>query len=170
MSSLQQILPEPVSEAVEKVFLAKLYAKMLTSATQLVKAVRAIQAKYGDEGVEIIHQAFREHSVERGRKMARQADATTLKAFCSALEAGCTGSHEWLKLEDTAKRQSYRFTRCMWAEIFNELGARDIGFWLCEGDAPMSSAFSPAIGFQRTKTLMAGADCCDHVFYLKNKA
>ncbi len=167
MSSLQQILPEPVPEAVEKAFLAKLYSKMLTGATPLVKAVRAIQAKYGDEGVETIHQVFKEHAMERGRKMAREADTGTLSAFCSALEAGCTGSHEWLKLEDTEKRQSYRFTRCMWAEIFNELDARDIGFWWCEGDGPMSSAFSSAIGFQRTKTLMEGNDCCDHIFYLK---
>ena len=169
MGSLQQILPEPVSEAVEKAFLAKLYSKMLTSATPLVKAVRAIQAKYGDEGVEVIHQAFKEHAAERGRKMAREAKAGTLKAYCSALEAGCTGGNEWLKLEDTDKRQAYRFTRCIWAEIFNELGARDIGFWMCEGDEPMASAFNPAIGFQRTKTLMEGDDCCDHIFYLRNK-
>lgn len=167
MGSLQGILPEAVPEAVEKAFLAKLYSKMLTSATPLVKAVRAIQAKYGDEGVETIHRVFKEHAIERGRKMASEADARTLPAFCTALEAGCAGSHEWLKLEGTEKRQSYRFTRCMWAEIFNELGAPDIGFWWCEGDEPISSAFNPAIGFQRTKTLMEGDDCCDHIFYLK---
>lgn len=99
--------------------------------------------------------------------MAEEADALTLPAFCAALEAGCTGTHEWLKLEDTDKRQVYRFTRCMWAEIFNELGAPGIGYWLCEGDAPISSAFNPVIGFQRSKTLMEGDDCCDHVFYMK---
>ncbi len=170
MSSLQQISPEPIPEAIEQAFLTKLYSKLLMSATLLVKSVRAIQAKYGDEGVETIHHAYKELSGERGRKMAREANALTLPAFCSALEAGCTGSHEWLKLEDTDKRQAYRFTRCMWAEIFDELGAPDIGFWLCEGDAPISSAFNPAIGFQRSKTLMEGDDCCDHVFYLKNEA
>jgi len=167
MSSLQQISSEPIPEALEKAFLMKLRSKMLTGATFLVKAVRAIQAKYGDKGVEAIHQAFIEWAAERGRKMAREADARTLPAFCSALEAGCAGSQEWLKLEDTAKRQAYRFTRCMWAEVFAELEALDIGFWLCEGDSPMSSAFNPAIGFQRTKTLMEGDDCCDHIFYLK---
>ena len=167
MGSLQQILPEPVPEAVEKAFLEKLRSKMLNSAVPLVKAVRAIKAKYGDEGVETIHKVFKEHAIERGRKMTRGAESNTLKAFCSALETGCTGSHEWIKLEDTDKRQSYRFTRCLWAEIFNELGARDIGFWWCEGDEPIASVFNPAIGFQRTRTLMEGDDCCDHIFYLK---
>jgi len=170
MSSLQQILPEPVPEVVEKAFLMKLRSNMLTGAIHLVAAVRAIQVKYGDEGVEAIHQAFNQLAPENGRKMAREANAPSLRAYCSALEAGCTGSHEWLKLEDTDTRQAYRFTRCMWAEVFAELDTRDIGFWLCEGDAPMASAFNPAIGFQRTKTLMEGDDCCDHIFYLKNEA
>ena len=170
MSSLQSILPEPVPEAVEEAFLMKLRSKMLTGATLLVKAVRAIQEKYGDEGVEAIHHAINEWAAERGRKMAREANTPTLQAFCSALETGCAGGNEWLKLEETDRRQAYRFTRCIWAEVFAELDALDIGFWMCEGDAPMSSAFNPAIGFQRTKTLMEGDDCCDHIFYLKNEA
>jgi len=170
MSSLQQISSKPIPEAIEKAFLMKLRSTMLTSATFLVVAVRAVQTKYGDEGVEAIHHAFKERAVERSGKMAREAGAPTLQAFCSALEAGCAGSQEWLKLEDTDTRQAYRFTRCMWAEVFAELDALDIGFWLCEGDAPTASAFNPAIGFQRTKTLMEGDDCCDHIFYLKNEA
>ncbi|NIM06238.1 MAG: hypothetical protein GTN65_11635 [Armatimonadetes bacterium] len=120
--------------------------------------------------METIHRAFKELAVERGRKMAQEASSPTLRAFCAALEAGCAGSHEWLKLEDADRRQAYRFTRCMWAEIFTELDARDIGFWLCEGDDPIASAFNAAIGFQRNKTLMEGDDCCDHIFYLKNEA
>ena len=170
MSSLQQISSKPIPEAVEKAFLMRLRSEMLISATLLVAAVRAIQAKYGDEGVEAIHHAFKEVAVERGEKMAREVGAPTLQAYCSALEAGCAGSQEWLKLEDTDTRQAYRFTRCMWAGVFAELDALDIGFWLCEGDAPAASAFNPAIGFQRTKTLMEGDDCCDHIFYLKNEA
>ena len=169
MSSLQQISSEPIPEAVEKAFLVKLRSKMFNDAVLLVKTVRAIQKKYSDDGVEAIHHAFKEVTVERGGKMAREASASTLKDFCSALEAGCAGSHEWRKLEDTEKRQAYRFTRCMWAEIFAELDALDIGFWLCEGDAPMASAFNPAIGFQRIKTLMEGDDCCDHIFYLEKE-
>jgi hypothetical protein len=169
MSSLQQISSESIPEAVEKAFLVKLRSKMFNSAVLLVETVRAIQKKYGDEGVEAIHNAFKEVAAERGKKMVCEASATTLKAFCSALEAGCAGSHEWRKIEDTDKRQAYCFTRCMQAEVFAELDALDIGFWLCEGDAPMASAFNPAIGFRRTKTLMEGHDCCDHIFYLEKE-
>ena len=102
------------------------------------------------------------------REHARRDDHS-LRAFCSALEAGCTGTHEWIKVEDTDVRQAYRFTHCMWAEVFRELGAQEIGFWICEGDGPAAAAFNPAIGFHRTKTLIMGDDCCDHVYYLKDE-
>ena len=51
----------------------------------------------------------------------------------------------------------------MWADIFRSLGAEDIGLWICEGDGPAAAAFNPAIRLKRTKTLMEGDDCCDHV-------
>jgi hypothetical protein len=169
MGSLQHILPGPIPEVLETAFLVKLRSKILTGATKLVTAVRAIQTIYGNEGVEAIHQSFKGLAVETGKKMAREANASSLRAFCSALETRCTGSHEWLKLEDTDVQQVYRFTRCMLAEVFTELDAQDIGFWLCDGDGPMATAFNPAIGFQRTKTLMRGDNCCDHIFYIKNE-
>ena len=167
MTSLKKILPDSVPEAVEKAFLDKLYFKMFSGANYLVIAVRAIQAKYGSEGIEAIHRAIIESAVKRGSKMASDSDDHSPRALCSIIEGICAGSHEWLKLEDSDNRQAYRFTRCMWAEAFKALEAEDIGFWICEGDGPMASAFNPAIGFCRTKTLMMGDDCCDHIYYMK---
>lgn len=168
MGSLQKILPEPVSEAVEKAFLAKLQAKIFAGANNLVLAIQAVQATYGDAGVQTIRRAFAESWAETGRDRAKAAGDNSLRSLCSTLEQICIGSHEWTKLKDSDTRQAYRFTRCMWAEAFRELNAEDIGFWvLCQGDASMASSFNPMIGFSRTKTLMMGDDCCDHVYYLK---
>ena len=168
MSSLQRMLSEPVPKAIEKAFLEKLRSKMLAGAAMLVTAIWATRGVYGEEGVETIHRAFRERAVQLGRERARQVNDHSLRAFCSALEAGCAGTHEWIKVEDTDVRQAYRFTRCMWADVFRELDAQDIGSWICEGDGPTAAAFNPTIGFHRTKTLMMGNDCCDHVYYLKD--
>jgi hypothetical protein len=170
MGSLQKILPETVSEAVEEAFLGKLQAKIFAGASNLVLAVRAVQAVYGDAGVQIVRRAFAESWAEAGKERAKAADDNSLRSLCSAIEQICIGSHEWIKLEDSDTRQAYRFTRCMWAEAFRELNAEDIGFGvLCQGDALMASSFNPIIGFSRTKTLMMGADCCDHVYYLKTR-
>jgi hypothetical protein len=170
MSSLRMILPEPVSEAVEQAFLKKLQGKIMAGANNLVLAVKAVQAKYGDEGVEVIRRAFVESAAESGEEIAKELNDNSLSAFCSFLEGICIGSHEWTKTEDSATRQEYHFTRCMWAEAFQALEAQDIGFWvLCTGDASTASAFNPAIGFSRTKTLMMGDDCCNHIYYLKKQ-
>jgi hypothetical protein len=170
MGSLQKILPEAVSEAVEEAFLSKLQAKIFAGANNLVLAIRAVQAVYSDAGVETIRRAFAESWAETGKEMAKESADNSLRSLCSTLEQTCMGSHEWIKLEDSATRQAYRFTRCMWAEAFRELNAEDIGFWvLCQGDASLASSSNPLIGFSRTKTLMMGDDCCDHVYYLKTQ-
>ena len=169
MSSWQRMWSEPVPEGLQKVFLEKLRSKMLAGAAMLRTAVRAIQESYGQEGVEVIHRAFAERVVQLGRERARMADDHSLRAFCAALEARCAGTHEWTKVEDTDARQAYRFTRCMWAEVFGELDAQDIGTWLCEGDGRVAAIFNPEIAFSRTKTLMMGDDCCDHIFYVRDE-
>jgi L-2-amino-thiazoline-4-carboxylic acid hydrolase len=168
MGSLKKILPEAVSEAVEEAFLGRLRAKISAGASNLVLAIRAVEGVYGDAGVQIISRAFAESWTEAGKERAKASPDNSLRSFCSAIELICIGSHEWTKLEDSDTRQAYRFTRCMWAEAFRELEAEDIGYWvLCQGDSAMASSFNPMIGFSRTKTLMMGDDCCDHVYYLK---
>jgi len=71
MGSLQKILPEAVSEAVEEAFLGKLQAKIFAGANNLVLAVKAVEAVYGDACVEIIRRAFAESWAETGKEMAK---------------------------------------------------------------------------------------------------
>ena len=132
-------------------------------------AVNAVGEEYGDEGVEIIHRAFIERTVKLGKEQAMKVQDNSLRSFCAALEKGCLGTHKFKKLEDSDTRQAYCFTSCMWADVYKELGAPEIGFWICEGDGPAAKASNPSIGFSRTKTLMQGDECCDHVYYVKNK-
>ena len=70
---------------------------------------------------------------------------------------------------DKPGQVGYRFRRCLWAEIFNELCAPDIGRWLCEGDEPSVRSFNPRLGLSRTKTLMSGDSQCNHVFFVKRR-
>lgn len=166
MGSLQYALPFPVGEEIEERFLEILRAKMTSSVSMYVNAIRTFQELYGPASWE----AFRARQLQRAVRGAaesgvRAAD-NSLRGFCTTLENGCRGSHEWEKLEDSDDRQAYKFTRCMWADIFRSLGAQEIGVWICEADGPVAAAFNPGIRFQRTKTLMEGGECCDHVYYL----
>ena len=135
----------------------------------LLTAVSAIRESYGDDGVEVIHQAFKKRAAELGKDRSLKLRNRSLRAFCSALERGCAGTNQWHKVDDTDNRQAYRFTHCMWADVFKQLGAEGIGFWICEGDEPAVTAFNDQIGFKRTMTLMQGHDCCDHVYFVKEQ-
>src|SRR5512139_3148922 len=146
MGSLQKILPEAVSEAVEEAFLGRLRAKIFAGANNLVLVVRAFESAYGDASVQTIFRAFAEAGAETGKERANTSPDNSLRSFCSAIEQICIGSREWTKLEDSDTRQAYRFTRCMWAEAFRELEAEDIGFGvLCQGDVLLASSFNPII-------------------------
>jgi hypothetical protein len=90
-----------------------------------------------------------------------------LRAFCARLEAGCAGSHQWERVLDEPGRIAYRFTRCLWAEAFRELGEPELGFYLCAADEPAVRACNPRLGFRRTRTLMRGDPECDHVFLVE---
>lgn len=168
MGSLQEALLQGVDDAVEQKFLEILRRKVTGAVRRYVDAVRAVEEAYGPEGCEAMRRYQRRKLVERNAERGAVAADNSLRAFCSALEEGCRGSHEWQKLEDTERRQAYRFTRCMWAEIYRALDASDIGVWICEGDGPAASAFNPEIRFERTKTLMEGDDYCDHVFFVED--
>ena len=132
----------------------------------LVGVVRAMEEQFGPE----VHEVLREKRANRTGRPEDQLGPPEedLHAFCDRLEKGCTGSHEWERLVDEPGEVGYTFTACLWAEIFNELGATDIGWWWCEGDEPAVKAYHPRLGFRRTKTLMEGDDECDHIFLVED--
>ena len=59
-----------------------------------------------------------------------------------------------------------RITECLWAKIFREAEAADIGYAaICYPDFATASAFNPKIKLVRHSTLMEGGDFCDFRYY-----
>jgi len=141
--------------------------KMTSAVSMYVEALRAIEQLYGLAAVGAVQEHQMRKWVAAAAERRELAEETSLRAYCGSLEEGCRGSHLWEKLEESETRQAYRFTRCLWAELFRSLNAEDIGVWICEADGPVAAAFNPGIRFQRTKTLMEGDDCCDHIYYVE---
>jgi hypothetical protein len=79
-------------------------------------------------------------------------------------------SQRWERVVDESDRVGYRFTRCVWAEIFRALGEPEVGYLFCAGDDPAVRAYNPHLAFERTKLLMNGDEWCDHVFYVAEEA
>ncbi|HCY43633.1 MAG TPA: hypothetical protein DHV48_20250 [Prolixibacteraceae bacterium] len=62
-------------------------------------------------------------------------------------------------LENTASTRIYKITNCLWAKVFREAKAEDIGYALvCYGDYAIAKTNNKTL--ERDKTLMQGNDCC----------
>jgi hypothetical protein len=68
----------------------------------------------------------------------------------------------WVITEDTDRSISKKITECLFAKVFRDSGAADIGYaYSCYYDFPSARAYNPKLKLIRTKTLMAGDDCCN---------
>jgi hypothetical protein len=163
--SINDILPEPVSEEAEAIIIDQIRAKMMGAAGLTVALLRAMEERFGPEAREVVREM-----AQRGEHEPRRDPGDPerdLHEFCAQLERGCVGSHRWERVADEADRIGYEFTSCMWADVFRELGEVELGLVICAGDQPMVRAYNPRLGFRRTKVLMAGDDVCDHVFLVE---
>ena len=161
--SLNDILPEPISEENERILLDLLKRKMKGASGMAVRLLHAMEERFGSQAREV----FRDMIGDCTPRPDAGAPQTDLEQFCAQLDRACVGSHEWERVIDEPDRIGYRFTRCMWAEVYRELGEPELGFVICAGDEPAVKSYNPELGFKRTKVLMNGDPVCDHVYYVQ---
>ncbi len=71
-------------------------------------------------------------------------------------------------IERTSTKLCLKVTRCLWAEVYRELQAEELGYaYICEPNRVLPEAFSPKIRLERAKTLMLGDEYCDHCYVLE---
>ena len=165
-TSLQNVLPQELSDESEEIILNKIRAKMSGPIRMFVTAMRALEERFGPEVRDVVREAM--HAKKPRPEADTDDPAADLQQFCSGMEKGCAGTHEWVRTADEPDHVAYSFTKCMWAELYRGLDAADLGFLICEGDEPAVKAYNPRLGFTRTKTLMEGHDECDHVFLVED--
>jgi len=164
--SLNDILPEPVSEESEKIILELLKRKMAACAGIAVELLRAMEVRFGSEVREVLRDMAENQEFEpRSGAGEPRAD---LKGFCDMVEQMAVGSHQWQRVIDEPGQIGYNYSRCMYAEIFRELGEPELGWVICARDAPWIKSYNPKLGFKRTKTLMEGDDICDHTIFVES--
>jgi hypothetical protein len=121
-----------------------------------------------DELIELLKRAATEHYAERGRNWAKGMKKREFAAYFDFVREP---SREWIHtctheiIEDTDNVLEIKYTECIYADIFREVNAQDIGYAaFCYGDFAIFPALDPRIKVIRTKTLMQGDDCCNHRF------
>lgn len=163
--NLNDILPDKVSVENEQFLDQQLKRKLTTACSIAVELLHAMEAHFGAEVRDVLRvMADNREFPPRTNPGLPEDD---LHAFCDALDSGCAGTHRWERVVEQPDRVGYRYSRCMWAEIFRDLGEPELGFLFCAGDEPAVETFNPELGFTRTKVLMRGDEECDHVFLVK---
>ena len=73
-------------------------------------------------------------------------------------------------VKETADRSICHVTECVYAKVYNDLEAPDIGYLLhCKHDFAAAPAIHPKVDLDRSKTLMEKQDCCDFEYYWSSK-
>jgi hypothetical protein len=132
----------------------------------LVPVIRAMQREFGEEAVNrVVGAAIREIAREQGLAAGRAAHVDTVDALRSRFASSGPAREGSLiveVVEDTPDRFGFNVTRCKFVEMYEELGARDLGFLLsCGRDFAFYEGMAPGLDFERTQTRMQGAGHCD---------
>ena len=162
---LNEILAEPISDDNEALLMELIKRKITSAADLAVRLLHAMEERFGPEARQVVREMI--DSAAAPPRPQPGDPAADLHDFCDRLERDCVGSHRWRRVADEPDRIGYEFTRCLYAEIFRELGEPELGFMFCAGDDPAVRAFNPDLGFRRTKVLMNGDEICDHVFLVE---
>ncbi len=122
-----------------------------------------------DKASEVAAAAIREDAKKSGQAMAGQLGINTLAALNRVVqeiwaEGGAVTIH---MLEETDQKLCFDVTRCRYAETYEAMGMKELGFCLsCSRDESFASGFNPRIHLTRNQTIMQGASHCHFLFTL----
>ena len=131
----------------------------------LVPVIRAMQAEFGEERVnEVVGRTIRDIARAQGEAMRERQHVETMADLAAVSARGplAEGSLIVDVVEQTDERYGFNVTRCKFVEMYEEMGARDLGPLLsCGRDFAYFEGLAPGVAFDRTQTRMQGADFCD---------
>lgn len=131
-----------------------------------VELARAFEGELGKEKViDILKNMTREKSLAIGKRQVEANGDASLHAYTRQF-ADPTRYQDSLTMkivEDTEKAFELEVTECLWATVFLEAKAGDIGSaCVCHGDYAWAEGYNPKIKLVRDKTLMEGKALCNH--------
>ncbi|MFN0095462.1 MAG: L-2-amino-thiazoline-4-carboxylic acid hydrolase [Dehalococcoidia bacterium] len=137
----------------------------------LIPMIRAFQAAFGvGEANAIAADVIRTLARDQGAAIRERANIQTMGDLQQRMAKGpiSEGSLIVDVVEQDEERVGFNVTRCKFKEMYEEMGAGDLGFLLsCNRDFASFEAMAPNLAFSRTQTRMEGADFCDFRYRLR---
>lgn len=131
----------------------------------LIPLIRAFQAEFGEERVnQVAAETIRGIARAQGEAERQRRAIHTMDDLAERTQRGPLGEGSLtaeIVVQDDA-RYGFNVTRCQFHEMYNEMGAGDLGFLLsCNRDYAYFEGLAPDLHFDRTQTRMQGAAFCD---------
>jgi predicted ArsR family transcriptional regulator len=130
--------------------------------------LKDLDARYGEAAGEAVEEYIRRNILldwpEVGKKAAHEG--TEIEDFIRILWGPLPEQGFGFSVSRAADRVTFCVTKCPIHALAQQTGMHE---WLyrlaCSTDFHTAGAFSARIGFERTKTLMQGHDCCNHQYF-----
>lgn len=126
-----------------------------------------------EEALKRISEFSAEKSVENRKRILESKDIQKFEDFKKVYKEELNSppmknSLSYEVLEDSDTKLKFDVHRCLWAEIFKQMGAEDIGYEVsCKPDLEVAPIYHTNVELKRTKTLMQGDDHCDFEYIWK---
>jgi hypothetical protein len=131
----------------------------------LIPLIRRLEDELGRERAHAIaRETIAQIAREQGRAVAEALGRADLEGFHQVKDtwSGAGGDLTIETLHEGESRLEFNVTRCRFAEMYQRLGARDLGVLLsCGRDFALSEGYSEDVKLVRTQTIMEGAPYCD---------
>lgn len=131
----------------------------------LVPFIRRLERELGAERAhDLARETIAEIAREQGEAVAEALGRNDLDGFGEVRDSwgGAGGDLTIEAVRHDADHLDFNVTRCRFAELYDRLGAHDLGFVLsCGRDFSLSEGYSNRLHLVRTQTIMQGAAFCD---------
>jgi hypothetical protein len=135
---------------------------------QLAKALEEEMGK--DKMIEFLKKNTYKSMLKYGQNHAKRSPDNSFRTYTNTFRPPKYKDTLTAEIvEDTEKAFELKVTECIWASVFHEADAGDIGYAsICYGDYAWPKGFNPKIKMIRDKTLMQGHECCNHRYVLED--
>ncbi len=138
--------------------------------TEMAMLIRAFKERFGDEAFQVAVQLYGKKAFAEWQALAEKSGDNSIESLIMLLWEPLKAQGFDYTVEKTDAGFQMNCTRCGFYELAKYCGITDEAFYMvCEADPYIAEGFNPNIGFKRTKTLMQGHDCCNHLYFYKNK-
>ena len=136
----------------------------------IISLLDKLAKKFGKKKVIVIIEMVVAENIRREwSEIARSEKSNTVDDLVRILLEPLQNGHDFeFTLEKKDNGIQMHCTKCTHVDLAKELNNTEWLYHLiCSGDLYIVEGFNPKMGFQRTKTLMEGYECCNHFYFMK---